>query len=79
MDNACDDAYEQSLNDSNLLHLDGGISSVMCAMVDLFFIFNVMYVFCVINAVPAVIANRKEKRRSTGNRLRLGWNAEDCD
>jgi len=52
---------------------------VMCAMVDLFFIFNVSYVFCVINAVPAVIASRMEKRRSTGNRVRLGRNAEDCD
>lgn len=79
MDSGCDDACEQSLNIGNLLHLNGIVSSVMCAMVDLFFIFNVLYVFCVIDAVPAVIASRSEKRRSTGNRLRLGWNAEDCD
>lgn len=52
---------------------------MMCAMVDLFFIFNVLHIFCVIDAVPAVIASREEKRRSKGNRLRLGWNAEDCD
>jgi hypothetical protein len=46
MDSGCDDACEQSLNNGNLLHLNGGISSVMCAMVDLFFIFNVLYVLC---------------------------------
>ncbi len=61
MDSGCDGACEQSLNNGNLLHLNGGISSVMCAMVDLFFIFNALYVFCVIDAVPAVIASRKEK------------------
>ena len=71
MDSGCDDACEQSLNNGNLLHLNGIVSSVMRAMVDLFFIFNVLYVFCVIDAVPAIIASRSEKRRSTGNRLRL--------
>jgi hypothetical protein len=62
MDYACDDACEQSLNNGNLLHLKGGISSPMCAMVDLFFIFNVLYIFCIIDAVPAIIASRSEKR-----------------
>jgi len=33
----------------------------MYAMVDPFFIFNTLYVFCVIDPVPAVIASRKEK------------------
>ncbi len=59
---AGDDACEQSLSDSDLLHLNGGISSVMCAMVDLFFIFNALYAFCFIDAVPVVIASRKEER-----------------